>query len=126
MKSLSSPDGKIKLEFSCSGCGIPFYKVSVDGKQFIDESELGISYNGSERTGHYIDKVSYRWDINEVWYQPLDENKENFSHFNEMTVVLQQDYLSYIKICFRVFNDGFAIKYEYDVKNAEKVILQDD
>ena len=124
--SVSSPDGRIKLEFSTSWMGVPFYQVSVDGKPFIKESGLGISYGGAAPTGHTVDKVQYRWEQKEIWQQPWGENKVNLSYYNEMKVTLLSGIATYEIIYFRLFNDGFAIRYTYNVDNAVQVPVTED
>lgn len=124
--TVSSPDGRIKLYFSTSWMGEPFYKVTVDGKPFINESGLGVSYGGSAPTGHSVDRVQYRWEQKELWEQPWGENKRNLSYYNEMKVTLLCGVATYETIYFRVFNDGFAIRYTYDVDNAVQVPVIED
>lgn len=126
VKSISSPDGKIRLEFFLSQWGVPLYKMYVDGKPFIEESELGLIYNGNALSGHILDKVNYRWEVKELWHQPWGENKENISYFNEMAVTLSPAADSKVIMYFRLFNDGFAIKYDYDVANAGQVLVRGD
>lgn len=124
--TVTSPDGRIKLEFSTSWMGVPFYQVSVDGKPFIKESGLGISYGGAAPTGHSVDRVQYKWEQKELWKQPWGENKVNLSYYNEMKVTLLCGVATYEKIYFRLFNDGFAIRYEYNVDNAVQLPVMED
>lgn len=124
--TVTSPDGRIKLEFSTSWMGVPYYSVTVDGKPFINESGLGVSYGGSAPTGHTVDRVQYKWDQKDIWTQPWGENKKNLSWYNEMIVTLLSGIASYETIHFRMFNDGFAIRYSYKVDNAVQVPIVED
>lgn len=124
--TVTSPDGRIKLEFSTSWMGIPYYSVTVDGKPFINDSGLGVSYGGSAPTGHTVDRVQYKWEKREIWTQPWGENKTNLSFYNEMVVTLLCGVASYETIYFRMFNDGFAIRYSYNIDNAVQVPVVED
>ena len=51
--NISSPDNKIKLEFSIKN-GVPFYKIVKNNNLIIDYSKLGIVLDGN---GNFIIEV---------------------------------------------------------------------
>lgn len=125
---VSSPDGRISVTFSLSDHGRPEYSVSVDGKPFISRSSMGFSVADSSYSlsGCFsLVSVSHS-SADEVWTQPWGENKTLRDRHNEMSVSVDNPSGVSLTLRFRVFDDGFGYRYEYDVPSAGDVVVTDE
>lgn len=120
--TLSSPDGRIIVTFDYKGAE-PFYSVDVDGAPLIGRSRLGIV---SEKWRQPESKVRVtRSATDYVWQQPWGENKEVREHYNEMAVTLSAR-ASRLTLRFRAFDDGVALRYEWNVPGADTIKVTDE
>lgn len=120
--TLSSPDGRITVTFDYKDAE-PFYSVDVDGAPLIGRSRLGIV---SEEWQQPESKVRVtRSATDYVWQQPWGENKEVREHYNEMAVTLSAR-ASQLTLRFRAFDDGVALRYEWNVPGADTVKVTDE
>lgn len=124
--SVSSPDGTIRLDFSLEEGGVPAYSVTVDGKAFINTSALGVRA-GEVSLGEGFSLVSSgREKEDSEWTQPWGENKTVRDRHNELSVLLENAEGVALTLRFRVFDDGFAYRYEYDVPGADTLTIMDE
>ena len=130
-ETVSSPDGEIKLTFDVAG-GRPTYSVTFKGHEVIRPSHLGFRLAGemareaygedfkpsdpatlSLTTGFEQTGVS-RDSFEETWKPVWGEETEILNRYNSMTVSLSQpEYDRRMNIEFRVFDDGFAFRYDF-------------
>lgn len=109
---ITSPNGRIAVSFDHDENGCNTYSVTVDGKELILPSQLGIVTK--EWTLDKNPKVTTKYDeINESWSQPWGENKQCVNHCKEMTVNLEGQG-GCLTLRFRAFDDGYAFRYEID------------
>lgn len=120
--TLSSPDGHITVTFDNKDA-VPYYSVDVDGSPLINPSRLGIV---SEEWSQPKSKVRVaRSATDYVWHQPWGENKEVREHYNEMAVTLSAR-ASQLTLRFRAFDDGVALRYEWNVPGADTIRVTDE
>lgn len=120
--TLSSPDGRIIVTFDYKDA-VPYYSVDVDGSPLIARSRLGIV---SEEWCQPKSKVRVaRSATDYVWHQPWGENKEVREHYNEMAVTLSAR-ASRLTLRFRAFDDGVALRYEWNVPGADTIKVTDE
>ena len=120
--TLSSPDGHITVTFDNKDA-VPYYSVDVDGSPLINPSRLGIV---SEEWSQPKSKVRVaRSATDYVWHQPWGENKEVREHYNEMAVTLSAR-ASQLTLRFRAFDDGVALRYEWNVLGADTIRVTDE
>lgn len=120
--TLSSPDGHITVTFDYKDA-VPYYSVDVDGSPLINPSRLGIV---SEEWSQPKSKVRVaRSATDYVWHQPWGENKEVREHYNEMAVTLSAR-ASQLTLRFRAFDDGVALRYEWNVPGADTIRVTDE
>lgn len=120
--TLSSPDGHITVTFDYKDA-VPYYSVDVDGSPLINPSRLGIV---SEEWSQPKSKVRVaRSATDYVWHQPWGENKEVREHYNEMAVTLSAR-ASQLTLRFRAFDDGVALRYEWNVPGADTIKVTDE
>ena len=123
--SLTSPDGRIEVSLGLKESGSPYYQVKVGGRDFITESWLGHQEKEHNLMNGYKVRKWKSGSTDEVWHQPWGENKDIRSNYNERAMYLVNDEGVNLTIRFKVFNDGFGFRYEYDVP-ADSLNITDE
>ena len=114
---VSSPDGSIRVNFELQGT-VPTYSVTYQGKPVILPSRLGYDL---DRKADLLDGFTLlgeeRSTFDETWTPVWGENREIRNHYNELLVCLAQTAEDrYMNIRFRVYDDGFGLRYEFPQK----------
>lgn len=128
LRKVSSPDGNVELSFNLKDGHIPVYSLDYKGKTVIGESRLGFKLHGSGMYDWFeISKTETR-EIDETWNPVWGEESQIRNHCNEMTVTLRQTSSNrFMKICFRVFDDGMGLRYEFpDQKSMAYFVITDE
>lgn len=121
---LTSPDGRIAVSVTLDLAGKPQYQVTVDGKELISPSSLGIESREWSLAANPTSVVG-RTSLNEQWTQPWGENKTVTNRYNEMAVAYS-DSTSTLTVRFRAFDDGVAFRYEIDVNGTDSLTVTDE
>jgi hypothetical protein len=115
-QQLTSPDKNLTLKFALSSKGEPTYELTYKNKPVIKTSKLGLELKEgtSFLDGFAIDK-SEQSTFDETWSPVWGEQKNIRNNYNELLVTLSQKDAKgrYIKIRFRLFNDGLGFRYEF-------------
>ena len=114
---VSSPDGSIRVNFELQGT-VPTYSVTYQGKPIILPSRLGYDL---DKKADLLDGFSLlneeRSTFDETWTPVWGENREIRNHYNELLVCLAQTAEDrYMNVRFRVYDDGFGLRYEFPQK----------
>ena len=150
-QELKSPDGKLKMEFSLDEQGRPTYYLQYKGKEVIKPSHLGIELKQEDpnkaqdfefKTRADASKLAQKADLqtgfketgheittfDETWKPVWGEESSIRNHYNEMSVTLTQPINDrYIKIRFRLFNDGLGFRYEFpEQKNLTYFVIKEE
>ena len=114
---VSSPDGSIRVNFELQGT-VPTYSVTYQGKPIILPSRLGYDLDGkADLLDGFTLLNEERSTFDETWTPVWGENREIRNHYNELLVSLAQTAEDrYMNIRFRVYNDGFGLRYEFPQK----------
>ena len=124
---VSSPDGRIKVAFNTNIEGEMFYNVKVDNNIFIDDSQLGFEAKDGLNLKNSFEIIKTEFSSkDETWEQIWGENKVIRNHYNEMAIHLANIDSTYLTMRFRLFNDGLGFRYEYRIKDTDKIILTDE
>ena len=124
---VSSPDGRIKVAFNTNIDGEMFYNVKVDDSIFIDDSQLGFEAKEGLNLKNSFEIIKTEFSSkDETWEQIWGENKVIRNHYNEMAIHLANIDSTYLTMRFRLFNDGLGFRYEYRIKDTDKIILTDE
>ena len=116
--TVASPDGKVKAELTATHGDLK-YRVTVDGRQVVAPSRLGIE----------ADTVDYGTDVTfgpatsrKVYerYRFLGAHSEAINHANETTVAAKSHGNSYF-VEVHVANDGVGVRLRLPAKTARKV-----
>jgi hypothetical protein len=114
-QELLSPNKSFKFNFELKN-GTPFYQLSFNGKEVIEQSKLGLELVDipSFLEGFQVLKSETN-TVNETWSPILGEQSQIQNLYNELLVTLtQKDQKSrFIRIRFRLFNDGLGFRYEF-------------
>lgn len=115
-QSVTSPSGRIKVDFHLSDDGKPSYSVLFDNKEVVKPSDMGFKLKqGIDLTyGFKIIETETHY-FSDTWKPVWGEVKEITDNHNELRIHLRQ-YASDSKmdIVFRVFDDGVGFRYEFE------------
>jgi hypothetical protein len=113
---MTSPDKNLKLTFALSAKGEPTYQLTYKQKDVIKTSKLGIETKDvpSFLDGFTVSKTEQS-TFDENWNPVWGEQKAIRNHYNELLVTLTQKAQKdrFIRIRFRLFNDGLGFRYEF-------------
>ncbi len=113
--TVSSPNGRIVVNLSTNGAGIPRYRIDFNGKAVIRDSQLGLEYRElpNMTEGVSIRELA-RSSADNEWQQPWGERRDVRDHYNELLIALERTALpaQQLNLRFRVFNDGVGFRYE--------------
>ncbi|WP_447637136.1 glycoside hydrolase family 97 protein [Flavobacterium microcysteis] len=129
-QQITSPDQNLELKFGLSSKGEPTYELTYKKKAVIKTSKLGIELKNSPSflDGFQIDNTEKN-TFDETWSPVLGEQKNIRNHYNELLVTLSQKAVNgrYIKIRFRLFNDGLGFRYEFpEQKNLNHFVIKEE
>jgi hypothetical protein len=115
-QTITSPDKNLTLSFALRENGVPAYQLTYKNKPVIKNSKLGIETKDvpSFMDGFTIIK-SEQSTFDETWSPVWGEQKNIRNHYNELLVTLAQKAVKdrFIRIRFRLFNDGLGFRYEF-------------
>ena len=125
---ITSPDGKLTLDFKISADGIPQYSVVYNGRQIICDSHLGFQTkqtpgfeSGFGMTSCSIDSIRGSWKP--VW----GENESISDNYNSMTVSLSnREANTKLNIEFLVYDDGVGLRYLFPKQRHKKLTVIDE
>ncbi len=114
---VSSPDGSIRVNFELQGT-VPTYSVTYQGKPIILPSRLGYDL---DKKADLLDGFTLLNEehstFDETWTPVWGENREIRNHYDELLICLAQTAEDrYMNIRFRVYDDGFGLRYEFPQK----------
>jgi len=129
-QQITSPDQNLELKFGLSSKGEPTYELTYKKKAVIKTSKLGVELKNSPSflDGFQIDNTEKN-TFDETWSPVLGEQKNIRNHYNELLVTLSQKAVNgrYIKIRFRLFNDGLGFRYEFpEQKNLNHFVIKEE
>ncbi len=115
-QTITSPDKNLTLKFALAANGVPTYQLTYKQKPVIKTSKLGIETKDvpSFLDGFTVTKTEQQ-SFNESWNPVWGEQKTIRNNYNELLVTLVQKAVKdrYIRIRFRLFNDGLGFRYEF-------------
>lgn len=124
---VSSPDGHLRLTFDVDDHNRMNYQISVNDTLLVAPSQLGFIAQDGVNLSEGFRVVGTDFSAaDETWTQPWGENKTLRNHYNEMAVHLSDAASTKLTLRFRVFNDGVGFRYEYDVADADSILITDE
>ncbi|WP_116787314.1 glycoside hydrolase family 97 protein [Flavobacterium psychrotrophum] len=119
-QTVTSPDKNLSLDFKLQEGGIPVYTLTYKGKPVVKTSRLGIDTKDvAPFTDGFTIKDSQQSTVDLNWEPVMGEQKTIRNNYNELLVTLAQPKNNnrYIRLRFRVFNDGLGFRYEFPKQN---------
>jgi alpha-glucosidase len=105
-----SPDGQIV--FDLSNEATLHYSVDFHGKRLIDESELGLDFQGHPALGPGMHSVAVKPGAMDAHYTiPVGKTKDVGDHYNSVVADFQGESGARLSIEVRAFDDGVAFRY---------------
>ena len=124
---VASPNKNIRLAFNIDNEGFMSYNVKVGDCIFIDDSQLGFEAKDGLNLKNSFEIIKTEFSSkDETWEQIWGENKVIRNHYNEMAVHLANEDSIFLIMRFRLFDEGLGFRYEYRVKDTDKIILTDE
>lgn len=114
-QELLSPNKSFKLTFEIKN-GAPFYQLSFKEKEVIKQSRLGLELVDIPSFLDAFQVLKSETNaVNETWSPILGEQSKIQNNYNELLVTLTQKDQNgrFIRIRFRLFNDGLGFRYEF-------------
>lgn len=115
-QTLTSPDKHLSLKFELKEGGVPSYTLSYKKKPVIKSSKLGLELNNAHSMIAGFTLINEeRNSVDSSWDPVWGEQKTIRNHYNELLITLAQEAQQgrYIRIRFRLFNDGLGFRYEF-------------
>lgn len=113
---ITSPNKNLSLQFELKENGVPSYQLTYKGKAVIKPSTLGVEVKdaASFMDGFTVSKTEQS-SVDTNWDPVMGEEKTIRNNYNELVVTLAQaqNKNRYIRIRFRLFNDGLGFRYEF-------------
>jgi len=115
-RTVIAPDEKLNVTFYLDHEGKPYYSAKLGEKPLFYKSQLGFELKGAPNL--LDDFIATRFDrdqVDQTWTQPWGEQKEIKNHYRELKIELKEQHGLHRKmnIIFRVYNEGFAFRYEF-------------
>lgn len=129
-QEINSPDKNLTLTFALQGSGVPTYALTYKHKPVIKTSKLGIQTKDvPSLLDSFVVAKSETASADESWNPVLGEQKTIRNHYNELLVTLSQPAQKgrYIRIRFRLFDDGLGFRYEFpEQDNLNYFIIKEE
>lgn len=117
-KQVSSPDGKLIVTVSAE-TGIPVYSITLNGKQFLNQSPLGLKTNiGDFTRGLSLKDSTAVRKIDESYELPNIKQSKVRYEANEAVFTLVKENRPVFDVVFRVSNNDVAFKYKVYPRRA--------
>ena len=113
---LTSPGGKLALEFWVNKAGEPCYRLALGGQPVILESRMGIAIKDNPGLFDAFRVAGFeRSSTDESWEPVWGEERRIRNCYNELEVTLEraEPEQRQMIIRFRLFDDGLGFRYEF-------------
>jgi glucan 1,4-alpha-glucosidase len=127
---ISSPDGKIKVNFFLSEDGTATYTVDYSKKRVVDTSYFGFDFQEALPFKENLEIINtYTSSFDETWETVWGEQRFIRNNYNELKVELREKAENGRRcfVVFRVFDDGVGFRFEFPhQQNFDNVIILDE
>lgn len=117
-QTLTSPNGKLVMDFHLAEGKVPVYSLTYKGKEVIKESRMGFLIRPSYEFDKNFRIIETKEDVSDTTWNPVwGQNSVVRDHHKELFVALQQENTGWqFNIRFRLFDDGLGFRYEFPVQ----------
>ncbi|MBC8097450.1 MAG: glycoside hydrolase family 97 catalytic domain-containing protein [Akkermansiaceae bacterium] len=117
---LTSPDGRVAVEFWLTEDGAPRYTVQLDGKPVLLESKLGLVRDDADFTkGLKLASTSRIKTVKDHYELPTNKRRLNSYAANQRIFHLEAGGRQKLEIIFHVSNGGVAFRYAFPETSTE-------
>lgn len=116
--TLCSPDNSIKVTLEDGIASMPVISIAHDGKQILDQSEIGLKIQGRENR-MVIKKVNKTAFVKESIDAPFHHTPKFISEYSELKANLGDG----ITLTLRAFNDGVAYRF---TSSKAPIVVEDE
>jgi alpha-glucosidase len=116
---VESPDGKVAVDFLMQTGGAPAYKIEYLGKPIVLESRLGFEPNFTQGFGVVTTSSNSH---SGQWTQLYGERKVVPDNYRELNVDLKHQSGRLMRLTFRAYNEGAALRYTFPAQEVVKEI----
>lgn len=119
--TVSSPDGKISVTCEVKSNPQPYlpgqrayYRVSYKGKVVLNDSPLGLDFNGQAALDHGLEITgSQQASHDSTWTNAFGDVRNVRDNYNQLTVHLREREAPgrRLDLIFRAYDSGFAFRY---------------
>ncbi len=128
--SVSSPDGRLKIELDLNGEGRLAYRVLRKGQPLVADSRLGFIFADDRQLLRNLKlHAQAARSFDETWEQPWGERRLVRNRYNELRATLVESDRDHRRfdVVFRVYDDGIGFRYEVPKQPAlEQVRIQQE
>jgi len=128
--TVSSPDGKVTVDFVLNEVGEAIYGVLYDGKVVIEPSKMSFDIKDQEPlAGNFEIVGGDTWSISESWEMQWGEQSTVLNDYNQLSITLKESTAPNRKmiIHFKAYNDGIGFRYEFPEQDAmDELIIMDE
>lgn len=120
---VESPDGNVAIEFVLAQGGTPSYRVTYNGKPLVQESRLGFEpdfKSDFQVTGSAVTSHEAQWD------NPFGERRNVPDHYRELNVELKQESGKLLRLTFRAYNEGAALRYVLPEQATKQLVFTEE
>lgn len=124
-QQVTSPDGRIVVDFLLNNEGTPCYSITFAGEQIVKPSGMGFVLADSTKLDRNFSVTNITRDsLDETWTPVWGENATIRNHYNSMTVDMAQPRHGIkMNVEFRVFDDGMAFRYIFPKQTREYLVI---
>lgn len=117
-QTLTSPNGKLVMDFHLAEGKVPVYSLTYKGKEVIKESRMGFLIRPSYEFDKNFRIIETKEDVSDTTWNPVwGQNSVVRDYHKELFVALQQENTGWqFNIRFRLFDDGLGFRYEFPVQ----------
>ena len=114
LKTLFSPNRKVKVTVGLTKAGEPYYTVDFNGKPIIEPSKLGFLSKEADLSKGFQLEQAATGIHKETWKPVWGEVASIRNHYNQLTYILRQSKTQRgLIIAFRAFDDGVGFRYSF-------------
>jgi len=125
-KQVSSPDGKLIVSVTAD-TGTPTYSVTLNGKQFLKQSPIGLKTNVGDFTqGLTLGETVAMNKIDNTYELPNIKQSKVHYQANEGVFSFLKNGKAAIDIIFRVSNNDIALKYKVYPQGERRACVVDE
>jgi alpha-glucosidase len=117
---VESPDGKVAMIFQLQPGGFPAYQMEYEGKPVVLESRLGFE---PDFTNTFEVVGAITTEHTGEWTNVIGERRILPDNYRELAVDLRNKSGRLLRIVFRAYNEGAALRYEFPGQATNEIIL---